>query len=411
MQFKTLIPRTYLNFFCKKFSTLFTLFLCVVFCSPILNAQELFNPGDINGDGAVGAKDVVYWHIGFNDTVTGEPRAENNKKTQVFGLTAAVFDPWEKDFPDGINYAVADVNGNGVIDSADLFLIEEWYGSLLQNGGESYGEEGDFFDEGLYLNPTLAVVDGNERMINFQPFLDYPETMPGASSLTSFSSLIFRVYIDPFVQSGAFNIEEIGFEVKFLDDAVSWIGTQDETSIFTFTGVFEDQRYVDFVVVRDEPIFFNARKKDIFEFDLIVVVEDISFGLEDVFGNGDVGFDITNLELVNGDIQNVPVFGVDTVVNISPGSNAVSSIDGDPANVLMKVYPIPTSGKANIHFANDNKVIDLLEVYDMQGIRVHRQKVGVNRLEVDFSHLPAGVYVAKAIVGEKIYTRMISISD
>ena len=79
-----------------------------------LPAQDLY-PGDVNNNGIVNGADVLYWGIAFGET---GPAREVEFQTNDF--IPVPFTPWSLTFPNGLNYAYADCNGNGTVDNQDL---------------------------------------------------------------------------------------------------------------------------------------------------------------------------------------------------------------------------------------------------------------------------------------------------
>lgn len=87
-----------------------------------LPAQQIW-PGDVNNNGIVNAVDVLYW--GRAHGATGPARAEVSTEWMPMPAPAA----WTENFPNGINYAYADCNGDGRVDEADFDeAIESNYG-------------------------------------------------------------------------------------------------------------------------------------------------------------------------------------------------------------------------------------------------------------------------------------------
>ena len=95
-----------------RFFTLHALLICMLLGTQM--AGQTIWPGDINNNGQVNGIDVLYW--GMANGRTGAPRSSSSANWQPQPMPSV----WAMNFPDGINYAYADANGDGVINNMDL---------------------------------------------------------------------------------------------------------------------------------------------------------------------------------------------------------------------------------------------------------------------------------------------------
>ncbi len=86
-----------------------------------LHAQNVW-PGDANNNGIVDGVDFLYISTAYR--ATGE---ERNSSTTDW-VPQALPSLWSGSFPNGLNYAYADADGNGEIDEDDLEVVEDNYG-------------------------------------------------------------------------------------------------------------------------------------------------------------------------------------------------------------------------------------------------------------------------------------------
>ena len=94
-------------------STLFVaVFLQVIFPRAI-SAQNIW-PGDINNNGVVNGIDLLYLGVAFDEEGPLRPDAGTSWQAHPMG------DSWGQNFPNGMNYAFADADGNGIVNEADL---------------------------------------------------------------------------------------------------------------------------------------------------------------------------------------------------------------------------------------------------------------------------------------------------
>lgn len=94
-----------------------------------LSAQQIW-PGDVNNNGIVNGVDLLYW--GQAQGAMGPARAQVSSEWMAMSAPA----PWSASFPNGINYAYADCNGDGQVNEDDFDeAIEGNYG--LTQGARS----------------------------------------------------------------------------------------------------------------------------------------------------------------------------------------------------------------------------------------------------------------------------------
>lgn len=115
---------------------------------------QLIWPGDVNNNGEVNVVDLLYLGVAFGETGPVRPGATTDFVGQAAGPL------WAQNFPNGINYAYADADGNGIVDENDLDdAIDDNYG--LQHGvvtGDGYVSAAPGTGPALRLVPTVGVV-------------------------------------------------------------------------------------------------------------------------------------------------------------------------------------------------------------------------------------------------------------
>ena len=134
-------------------------------CFSGAQAQVIW-PGDVNNNGEVNVVDVLYLGVAFGETGPTRPGATTDFVGQAAGL------PWTRNFPNGLNYAYADADGNGIVNEDDLDEgIDDNYG--LQHGvvtGDGYVSAQPGTGPALRLVPTAGVVQTN-AVIDIDLFL------------------------------------------------------------------------------------------------------------------------------------------------------------------------------------------------------------------------------------------------
>lgn len=88
-------------------------FFITILAATSLSAQEVW-PGDVNDNGVVNAVDLLYWGVAFG--AEGPARAETNSDWAAKPFPT----PWSQSFSNGLNYAYADCNGDGVVNEDDF---------------------------------------------------------------------------------------------------------------------------------------------------------------------------------------------------------------------------------------------------------------------------------------------------
>ncbi|MBN2272954.1 MAG: T9SS type A sorting domain-containing protein [Bacteroidales bacterium] len=72
----------------------------------------------------------------------------------------------------------------------------------------------------------------------------------------------------------------------------------------------------------------------------------------------------------------------------------------DPVMQLqMNVYPVPATSYVTVEFQDTGESLSV-ELYNMQGGRVHAQPVNSQRLQIDLNALPAAEYILKIVTAD-----------
>ncbi len=87
--------------------------LCFVFGQQAASAQEVW-PGDANNNGIVNSVDLLWLGIAYDAEGPERPGATVNWEGQPLGPA------WPQAFPNGLNYAYADCDGDGEVDEEDI---------------------------------------------------------------------------------------------------------------------------------------------------------------------------------------------------------------------------------------------------------------------------------------------------
>ena len=80
-----------------------------------------------------------------------------------------------------------------------------------------------------------------------------------------------------------------------------------------------------------------------------------------------------------------------------PADNIVSQI---------KIYPNPTNGLFTIELENSNAG-SLIEVYDVMGKKVVTKAILANKMAIDLTHFPKGIYMVRVVNGNNTFTKKV----
>ena len=107
-------------------STLFLAVFLQLIIPRAISAQNIW-PGDINNNGVVNGIDLLYLGVAFDEEGPLRPDAGTSWQAHPMG------DSWGQNFPNGMNYAFADADGNGIVNEADL------QSAIISNFGNEHG--------------------------------------------------------------------------------------------------------------------------------------------------------------------------------------------------------------------------------------------------------------------------------
>ena len=171
-------------------------------------------PGDANNDGVVNNLDILY--IGYAYGNLGPARADTS--TDPSPQEVAIF--WEQTFPDSLNFAFADANGDGFIDTEDLLTVIENYGQSTEritNTNIPDGIQG--IHPPMTFDPTNLVVPLTANSKVTLPILLGSEDFP----IPNYTGLAFTLEFDTTA------IQEINIEIEN-----SWINPDNNAFVYPF---------------------------------------------------------------------------------------------------------------------------------------------------------------------------------
>lgn len=324
-------------------------------------------PGDANRNGRVDHYDVL--HVGYAYGSVGPSRLSPNGSP----TSQAIPQLWPLSFPDGINYAYADCNGNGVIDWQDFL-------NIYQN----YHFEQDSVVELSFPQPI--------------PGLD-PQLSFTQNTITTFPGDVLEIPIHLAYPPGQeTDFQGIAFTMEYQTDHINGIFTNfqssypaDDEQAFYFQNIsISSLGVLETALTRfgQNPIGGEGEIAT-----AVIIIEDDLIGLlltpQDSI---ETTIRIKDVLFKDGDFFSVPVF-TDSIRVVIRHPDAVSSHEIRLPEKDMQVFPNPSSGAL---WVNTPFPVSTLSVWDVAGRCVHQETVapGTRHL-LELGHLPAGVFTLK----------------
>lgn len=342
--------------------------ICMCLSASAAQGQFSVLPGDANRNGRVDHYDVL--HVGYAYGSVGPSRitpsgsATNQPISQL----------WPLSFPDGINYAFADCDGNGVIDWHDLLNIFQNYDVEQDSVAElNFPLPVPGMDPQLsFAQNAITTYPGDVLQIPIH--LEYP---PGQE--TDFQGIAFTLEYQPDYLNGVFANFQSSYPTDneqafyFQNISISTLGVL-ETALTRFGqnpigGEGEIATAV--IIIEDDLIGLLLTPQDSLE--TTVRIKDVLFK--------------------DGDFFSVPVF-TDSIRVVIRHPDAVSSSLIESPHKDMQVFPNPSSGTL---WVNTPFPVSMLSVWDVAGRCIYQETVtdGTRHL-LELGHLPAGVFTLKA---------------
>lgn len=349
-----------------------------------MRAQETLTvwPGDANNNGIVNGVDVLYWSVARGERGPGRSREDSLWSEQNV-------EAWDVSFPDGLNYAFADCDGNGIINAADLQVIRRNFLRTRENNVP------DLFTEGFEgIDPPLILSSDNGFVLEGETaevdvFLG-DENIPAEG----FFGITFTIPYDP-------ELKKKDQPAMFELERESWLGRENaEVRQFTYTDEEGGKTHIAVYRVRKENAPPDAGRIGVYS---IIVVEDIALGVNSV----DLGLE--DVKMVSLDLTERPV-ALDTLSLVVERSttNRGQVINDDSR---LQVFPNPVRDEAMIRWTGEGYPIEQVDVLNALGqpLRIIRTGNYTEReIEIDMGSLPPGFYILRVHTREGLITRTIN---
>ncbi|MCI5081707.1 MAG: T9SS type A sorting domain-containing protein [Saprospiraceae bacterium] len=346
---------------------LLPLTICLILFHVSLNGQEVW-PGDVNNNGIVNSVDLLYYGIAYGSS--GPERSSVNTDW----APQTVPNPWAGMFPNGINYAYADCDGDGLVDETDL---ED---AIEENFGLTHGVQlPDNFTNGeVGINPQIrlipdATVVGEGAIISIDLQID-DSNMP----IDNFYGMALKIGYTPELLAG-----DDGPDFDLIEN--SWFDPNNEDS----ESIYEDgdgSGQAELGITRTNQQSVTVSPDALGQFS--IVIEDIIVGLEvDTFK---IWIDSV---LFIDPLLTATATATDTAIVIVAKDGKVTANQEIPHLQPVRLYPNPVmDGQL---FLKTDEPLENIQLFDELGrafsLSAQRQTTGTYR--VMLPDLPPGFYV------------------
>lgn len=340
------------------------LILCFLMGGPLAKGQFSVMPGDANRNGRVDHFDVL--HVGYAFGSIGPSRLYGNGAPIIQSIPQL----WPTYFPDGVNYAYADCDGNGIIHWQDFLNIFQNY-HVEQDSVTAI----NFPNPLVGLDPQLAFAQSSITVfpgdfLEIPILLEYPQGQE-----TDFQGIAFSMEYNPehfdgvvinYQNGFAFNNQQFFYfqntpspNSGILETALTRFGQNP----YTGAGVIGNAA----IIIEDDLIGLLITPQDSIE--TTIRIKDALFK--------------------DGDFFSVPVF-TDSIRLVVRHPDAVSGTQNFANNQELRLYPNPGSGKFYVQTPNS---VNMLSVWDSSGRQVFlKSETDGNFHALDLSYLPDGMY-------------------
>ncbi|NUN99720.1 MAG: T9SS type A sorting domain-containing protein [Saprospiraceae bacterium] len=344
------------------------LILIMLLCFGVFAGAQTIHPGDADDNGEVNQYDLLY--IGYAYGTVGPMRLENDTEFSPQFIPLL----WPGNFPNGLNYAYADANGNGIVDFSDILTVGANYGHTHGDlrpldfvAGTAGLDPALMFDESLLSEPVSV-----GSVIQLPILLGAPG-LPA----TDVNGIAFSLHC---------NHPELIRSIS-LDMSDSWLGS--DSNAFHFVNFSTDplQIEADAALTRFGATGVSGSGSIGV---LSIVIEDNLLGFIPIGDSLGLTLTIDSTIMMSSAFGAIPVFTTPLELMVYH-PNALPSPALPSPSPELHVFPNPV--KAEIHITCTEK-IEYLTLSNQLGQMVpfERQLDSERQLRLNVEALPAGTY-------------------
>ncbi len=336
--------------------------------SPFCFTQTVW-PGDVNNNGIVNEVDLLY--LGFAFNATGSPRTTVSTEWAAQEITTA----WEGTFPDELNFAFADCNGDGIVDLTDAEVIRS---NLTLTHDDVPFVEDELLEATPEVDPQFYF---NDEEVTATPGVirDVPISLGEDDNiLKDILGVSFTIKVDTTffeTSSSEFELDGSAWLTPFTDEAVDFTLRNDDEGTIKVAIIKTDQKPVSGAGFIGTVSF--------------VIIEDaINF----LAPTDTVTLQIDSVTVVKGDLTKVPVGGSSIIIDIEGRPTSTY----DPIIDKIKFYPNPNNGWVLLQ---TNEVpIEEVQLVNTLGQTIYQKSLTKNNFHsLDLNHIPEGAYWLRMI--------------
>ncbi len=304
-----------------------------------LSAQNVY-PGDINNNGIVNQVDALYLGVAHGATGPVRPNASTTFNAQPLGA------PWAQSFPNGLNYAYADADGNGVVDRDDLEK------GISDNIGLTHGTiTPDPTSEGKPgADPSLRVnVSSNVTRPGAALNVEFSLGSP-AQPVNNFYGIAFVIAYDPAKIQGG--------ELEFEYEDNTWTGEKNN-DVFLLTEKALGPGRTQVAITRNN-------QRTVSGSGIIgtaaIIIEDIVLGRQ----VDTLPIRIEEVLMINEQLTPTAVGAEGAVILITENGELPTGISADPG-LVQAVFPVPAQDQIQIQLASPLQQEAQIKLVDIWG--------------------------------------------
>jgi|GEM_PF-2453963 len=315
-------------------------------------------PGDCDYDGEANIYDVLNIGIAF-----GSGGYARNNASTLWQPQACI--DWGLQFANNVNTKHADCNGNGVVENADVGVVDDNYG--LTHGKADLSETST---DGipLYIDFEEEVVEEGD-VVNADIILGTPDEMA-----QNVYGLAFSIYYDSYL---------VQDETEMIDFAGSWLGTEGFDMV-TLTKIFPEQGRIDVALVRNDQqsqsgsgLIFSAS---------FVMIDDVEGKKQ---AAAEFTATIANVKLINN-MEELLEVGLPeepeiVIVNATTSTNPLFETS-------IEFGPNPFNNYLNINLQDLDEEVKI-SIYSITGQKVIEENVSGGKITITTDNLSQGLYL------------------
>ncbi|MBK7870181.1 MAG: T9SS type A sorting domain-containing protein [Saprospiraceae bacterium] len=327
-------------------------------------------PGDANDNNRADHFDLLNIGIAFGKR--GPARSVPGNQWQGFEVLA-----WELNFADGVNYANADSNGDGVVNAEDKEAIELNYGQTNGPVQPITALPGNDLDPSIFVD-----LPDNSGLPEGLPFTVPVVLGSDDNFVEDIYGLAFTIEFDPTI------IDPSSIEVEYLK---SWLGDEN-VNLITFDRVEQDSGRIHIAISR-------TNQTSVSGFGAIALISGI---IDDIAGRISSEVEIKKVQAIKLNQERIPLQTPVQSFQLKSNRETDSKLD---LRLAMRIIPNPAVSEVQV-YNRYNVPIHSLQLLDASGRPLGDLVRNTDRISLE--GLPQGVYMLRIEIGEYvIYERVV----